>query len=239
MSQKTVLSSITGELFQPVRLHYQVLDQAGLERALENLRCLEHDSPRRRRVWLYDHEARSLRFPKSFSEIPESLRPIVIGSFYQRQEAQLILDLRSCERAVAAIPFFDKYLPRKVAKVTHAEVVNKLFSVAGNERLTPEQLFDRGTSTSIDPAALQQSLIEQAARGRNPLEKMKILMEEMGRRSKQPLPEIERLPVHYYEEGIDSFTAVLRLRQIVAMQHWLGNTKYTMLDAIKEQTKSP
>src|SRR5437763_8838113 len=126
MSQKTVLASITGELFQPVRLHYQVLDQACLKRALDNLRCLEHDTPRKRRVWLYDHEARSLRFPKSFSEIPESLRPIVIGSFYQRQEAQLILDLRSCERAVAAIPFFDKYLPRKVAKVTQAEVVNQL-----------------------------------------------------------------------------------------------------------------
>jgi hypothetical protein len=65
MSQKPVLATITGELFQPVRLHYQVLEQAGLERALEKLRCLEHDSPRRRRVWLYDHEARSLRFPNS------------------------------------------------------------------------------------------------------------------------------------------------------------------------------
>jgi hypothetical protein len=239
MHQKPVLANITGELFQPVRLHYQVLEQAGLERALEKLRCLEHDSPRRRRVWLYDHEARSLRFPKSFTEIPENLRPIVIGSFYRRQEDQLILDLRSCERAVAAIPFFDKHLSRTVAKVTQAEVVNKLFSVAGNEKLTPEQLFDHGTSTFIDPAALQQSLVAQVARGRNPLGKMKILMEEMDKRSKQPLPEIERLPVHYYEEGIDSFTAALRLRQIVAMQHWLGNTEYTMFDAIKTPTTSP
>ena len=98
MNQKTVLANITGELFQPVRLHYQVLEQAGLERALEKLRRLEHDSPRKRRVWLYDHEARTLRFPKSFPEIPETLRPIVIGSFYRRQEDQLILDLRSCER---------------------------------------------------------------------------------------------------------------------------------------------
>ena len=67
---------------------------------------------------------------------------------------------------------------------------------------------------------------------------MKILMEETERRSKQPLPEIERFPVHYYEEGIDGFTAALRLRQIVAMQHWLGNAEYTMLDAIKAQIKS-
>jgi hypothetical protein len=239
MSQKTVLGNITGELFQPVRLHYQVSDEAGLERALNKLRCLEHDRPRGRRVWLYDHEARRLRFPKSFSEIPETLRPIVIGSFYQRQEGQLILDLRSCERAVAAIPFFDRYLPRKVVRVTQAEVVNKLFSVAGNEKLTPEQLFDHGTSTFIDPAALHQSLVAQAAQGRNPQERMKILMEEIDRRSKHQLPEIERLPVYYYEEDIDSFTAALRLRQIVAMQHWLGNREYTMFDAIKAPTNLP
>ena len=140
---------------------------------------------------------------------------------------------------MVAIPFFDKHLPRKVVRVTQAEVVNKLFSLAGNERLTPEQLFDRGTITSNDPAALQQSLVAQAAQGRNPKERMKILMDEMDRQSKQPLPEIERFPVYYYEEGIDRFTATLKLRQIVAWQHWLGNREYTMLDAIKAQIKTP
>ena len=40
----------------------------------------------------------------------------------------MILDLRSVEPAWTAIPFFDKYIPRSVAKVIEAEVVNRLFS---------------------------------------------------------------------------------------------------------------
>ena len=51
------------------------------------------------------------------AQIPKHLHPIVIGSLFVRRNDELLLDLRSCERALLAIPFFDKYLPRKVAKV--------------------------------------------------------------------------------------------------------------------------
>src|SRR5437588_127271 len=128
MADKTVLATMTGENFQPVRLHYRVFDHAGLLRALKRLRCVDEDPPRQRWVWLYDHEARGLQFRRcSYAQIPKHLHPIVIGSLFVRRNDELLLDLRSCERALLAIPFFDKYLPRKVAKVTEAEVVNKLF----------------------------------------------------------------------------------------------------------------
>jgi hypothetical protein len=58
-------------------------------------------------------------------------------------------------------------------------------------------------------------------------------MEDMEAHSKQPLPEIERLPVHYYEEGIQGFANALKMRQLVATQHWLGNTAYSMFDVIQ------
>ncbi len=47
------------------------------------------------------------------------------------------------------------------------------------------------------------------------------------------MPEIERLPVHYYEDGIQGFSTALKLRQIVAVQHWLGNPGYTLFDALQ------
>jgi hypothetical protein len=59
MADQSLLATMTGEHFQPVRLHYKVLNRSGLLRAFEKLRCLDYDSTRKRWVWLYAHEARN------------------------------------------------------------------------------------------------------------------------------------------------------------------------------------
>ena len=118
----------------------------------------------------------------------------MLGSFYLRAKDLLLLDLRSCERALLAIEFFDERIPRSVARVTEAEVVNKLYPATGNSQLAPDSVFDHQQSTSR---------------------------------------EIDRLPVHYYEDGIHGFELALRTRQIVARQHWLGNLTYSLSDAVQ------
>ena len=52
----------TGEIMQPIRLHYEVLDGDQLRATFARLRCLEDDRPRKRWVWLYTEEARGLSF---------------------------------------------------------------------------------------------------------------------------------------------------------------------------------
>src|SRR5208283_712534 len=131
-SDKPILATMTGEYFQPVRLHYRVFDQANLARAFETLRCVARDPTQQRWVWLYEDEAKKLQFNQSYAQIPKHLHPLVLGSFFPRAKDTLLLDLRSCERALLAIPFFDTYLPRGTVKVTEAEVVNKLFSAIEN-----------------------------------------------------------------------------------------------------------
>jgi hypothetical protein len=228
------MGTLTGEHFQPVRLHYRVLNHPGLLRAFEKLRCLEYDAPRKRWVWLYDHEAKTLRFQRSYAQFPKELRPIVIGAFFLRTEKTLLLDLRSYERALLAIPFFDTQLPRKLIELGDAEIVNRLFPLTkANQQLTPDALFDAQIGTGIDPEALVQRLAEQTADVRDPEEKFKILFEDLASRVREPLPQIERLPVHYAEDGIVGFKLALQVRQIVAMQHWLGNHGYTLSDAIE------
>jgi hypothetical protein len=234
MAEKTLLATVTDEHFQPVRLHYQVLDQAGLLRAFRKLRCIDHDPGRGRWVWLYEYEAKKLQFRKSYAQLPKQLHPIVIGSFFLRDKDRLLLDLRSFERALLAIPFFDKHIPRSVARVADAEVVNRLFSAAGNEQLTPDRLFDHQPSTVRDPDAEVRRLLDLVAGIEDPQEKFRIMTEDMNARAKEPLPEIERLPIHFYQEGIHGFQLGLRMRQIVALQHWLGNPGYTLFDALRE-----
>jgi hypothetical protein len=239
MADQPLLATMTGEHFQPVRLHYRVLNRPGLLRAFEKLRCLDYDSTRKRWVWLYGHEAKRLRFQKSYAEFPKELHPIVIGSFFLRTKETLLLDLRSCERALLAIPFFDTHLPRRLIKVEEAEIVNRLFpATEANLKLTPDALFDAQIGTGIDPEALVQRLAEKTAHTEDRDEKYQIVLEDLKSRAKEPLPEIERFPVPYAEDGIAGFQLALRLRQIVARQHWQGNFAYTLGDAIRSLTSS-
>ncbi len=237
MSEKTVLGTITGEYFQPVRLHYRVFDEKGLLRVFKKRRCLDYDSTGQRWVWLYGHEAKNLRFKQSYAEIPKHLHPLIIGSFFLRPNCELLLDLRSCERANLAIPFFDKRLPRSVAKVTEAEVVNKLFSATEHQKLTPDAIFDRQASHAFDPEVALQEIIERTAHVHDPQKKLKAALEAVESRAKQPLPDIERIPIHYYEEGIQGFATVLQLRQLVALEHWLGNPEYSLYDVLQAMQK--
>ncbi|MHC5538339.1 hypothetical protein ACYOEI_08930 [Singulisphaera rosea] len=192
----------------------------------------------KRWVWLYSDEAKSLRFSKSLAQIEEGMHPIVIGAFFLRANESLILDLRSCERALLAIPFFDKHLPRRVVELKEAEIVNRLFS--GNEanlKLTPTNLFDSQTSTGVDTEALVRRLMESAAESEDAEEKFKVLTEDLRSMARNRLPEIERIPLHYAEEGIGGFQLAVRLRQMVALEHWLGNHEYTIDDAMQSSLR--
>jgi hypothetical protein len=240
MADQSLLATMTGEHFQPVRLHYRVLNRTGLLRAFVKLRCLDYDPTRKRWVWLYAHEAKRLRFLRSYAQFPKDLHPIVIGAFFLRSKETLLLDLRSCERAMAAIPFFDTHLPRKLVELEDAEVVNRLFpATKTNLNLTPDALFDPQIGTGIAPEALVQRLTEKVAHIQDPEERFKIALEDLQSGANEPLPEIERFPVHYAEDGIEGFKLALRLRQVVAMQHWLGNPEYTLGDAIQSLARTP
>jgi hypothetical protein len=234
MADRSLLATMTGEHFQPVRLHYKVLNRTRLLRAFERLRCLDYDAPRKRRVWLYAHESKKLQFQRSYAQFPKELHPIVIGAFFLRTGESLLLDLRSCERALLAIPFFDAHLPRGLVELEDAEVVNRLFpATETNLKLTPDALFDSQFGTGIDPEALMQRLAEKTANARGPEEKMESVLGDLRSRAREPLPEIERFPVHFAEDGIGGIQLALRLRQLVAMKHWQGHAEYTLGDAIE------
>ncbi len=237
MIVKPLNSTMTGELYQPVRLHYEVFDRKAVLRALKKLRCVERDPTRLRWVWLYDYKARNLSFQTSYEQIPEQYQPVVIGSFIPRNEDRMVLDLRSFERAWLAIPFFDKHIPRDAAKVFDAEVVNRLFS-AEEKDSTPDEIFDRQETQVRDPKEIFRKIAELTAHVQDPKEKLQIVLQHSQEQSKEPLPEIERFPVHYYEEGIKSFTSRLKVRQLIAYQHWQGNTGYSMFDVMQQMTNS-
>ena len=233
-SAKQLLMTMTGEIHQPVRLYYQVFDQAAVLHAFAKLRCMDDDRDQERWVWLYHGEAKKLKFHTSYSAIPRKMRPIVLGYFRFTSAEEMYLDVRSCERATKAVVFFDRYLKRSITQVTHAAIVNRLFAYTTSGLPELEGLFAPDTITEIDGEEMLLRAAESLKTIQDPRQRMAMAFAMMEQQAQEPLPDVEKLPVHFYEDGITSLENALRLRQIVAFEHWQGHTDYTLGDIIRK-----
>ena len=77
--ERCLLTTMTNEPFQPVRLYYAIPDRSFVTERLRSLRCMAEVPPERCWQWLFDAEAASLRFAAGYDEVPKEKRPIVIG----------------------------------------------------------------------------------------------------------------------------------------------------------------
>lgn len=209
-SQRQLLANMTGELCQPMRIYYQVPDRLRFERKLRSLKCMQSDPAKGRWVWLFHAEARRLEFERGYLDIPKRRRPIVLGRFRFASAAEAYLELRSPERALQALPFFDRYLGRTFAEATEFSIVNRLLDAT--EKTDDFEPFFR-QEVRID-------LAEQLDRHKDdPSEAMALVFDAMNKKE----PDVVRLPLNYYEDGIDSVRVGLRLRQSMALERWQGH----------------
>jgi len=233
-SEKQLLMTMTGEIHQPVRLYYQVVDQAAVLKVFAKLRCLDEDQDNQRWVWLYHGEAKKLKFHTSYAAIPRKMRPIVLGAFRFTSAQDMTLDVRSCERATQAVVFFDRYLKQSIAHVTHAAIVNHLFPATTDGLPALEGLFAPEQVTEIDGERVLLRMAESLKTIQDPGQRMDMAFALMEKQSQERLPEVEKFPVHFYTDGITSLENALRLRQIVAFEHWRGHTECTLGAVIKK-----
>jgi hypothetical protein len=193
---------------------------------------MDEDHDNHRWVWLYDGEAKKLKFHTSYAAIPRKMRPIVLGSFRFGNAEHMSLDVRSWERATQAVVFFDRYLTRSIAQVTHAAIVNRLFAYTTSGLPELEGFFATGKVTEIDGEAMLLRAAASLKTIQDPGQRMAMAFAMMEQPSHERLPDIEKFPVHFYEDGITSLDHALRLRQIVAFEHWQGHTDSTLGDLI-------
>lgn len=222
----------TGEIYQPVRVHYVVSNFRRVIKTFNRLQCVDFDPAQDRWVWLYTAEAKKIKFKKKADE-----GPVVLGSFLKKGPNEVVLDVRSFERAVEGIVFFDRHIPRKAARVTDVSVVNRLFDVQEGNSSTFDHFFDSETVVRNDPEKTLQEIEQIGSTAQDEDVKRASIFAHMEEKLREPLPEIERFPVHFYEDGIASVDLALRSRQVIAMQHWSGNTRYTYADYIQELIK--
>jgi hypothetical protein len=229
-SANQVAMTTTGEIMQLIRLHYEVEDSDKLRALFASLRCLEYDASQARWVWLYTAEARTLSFKDR-----RAANNVVLGEFVFKGPQEIVLNLRSFERATNALVFFDHHIPRTVARVTAMTVSNRLLSTAEAASLgSLDQYFDHAEVVVTDPASLLHDVEALVARTPDLQERFALLDQYLTDRAHAPVSALERLPVHYYEDGIRAVEALLSIRQVRAMHHWQGHTSYTYQDIVRD-----
>ena len=146
----------------------------------------------------------------------------------------MILDLNSFDRAIKAVVFFDKYLPRKAAKVKDISILNKFHD--GSKGFVPkhQDFFDKGLEAVIDPDGLIEDLSRATSTIEDPIEKANAAYPLMMEGFQKSISEVERMPIHFYEDGISSLKGRLSLREIIAMQHWQGNSDYSLNNVFEQ-----
>ena len=231
----TLLTTVTGEAFQPVRLYYAVPNKAVVTKLFARLRCIDEDSRGRCWVWLYRDEAESLAFPRPRSELPADVHPIVIGRFRFPDKTRMTLEVRSADRAVEAAKFFAPLLGPSVV-LGRLRVVNRWFAAeeatAGLDRL--DKLLDANV-VRIDPKEAPEALRRSVAGAKSEDEKEAAFAAEVERIKRKDVPLVEDLPLHADEETPDfrNLTMLLKLRSLQALEHWRGNTGTTLGDLIQ------
>lgn len=221
----------TGEVFQPVRIYYEALKIMKILKVFNNLKCMDFDEARPRWVWLYTGEAAHLGFRKP---AVNPKHPVVLGSFIRFYDDLIYLDVNSMERALAAITFFDKHLPRAAARLWYVSLINRVFSHKEAQQFDANQYFD-ARMEFVDPAEqLTEQLETLSAAAPDDDERMARLQRFFSEREAAPLAEVEHFAIRYYDEGVTPLQLIMNTRQRVALEHWKGHEDYTRADYLAE-----
>ena len=230
--QKGIMFTVTGEIYQPVRLYYKLLNKHAVQDNFKKMRCMDYDEKRDRWVWLYLAEANKISFSKPYDQIPKHAHPIVIGSFFTKADDEMYLDIRSIERAVEAVLFFDKHIDRSFAKVTHVAVLNRLpFDNPRTPRFNFDEFFESQEMKVHNPDELFADF-EKFKKIEDSEERSRRALEYLSQKTKDRYPDAEKFPIHFYEDGIVPFKLSLSTSQAVAIKRLKGNKEVTYNDII-------
>ena len=243
---KTLITTYTGEPSQPVRIYYQVVKPKTVLGVLKKLRCVYFEQALKRWRWTYEHEAQKLRFEISYSKIPKEAKPIVMGDFFFRGDQELLLEVRSFDRAIQAIEFFEKRINPRAAQAHKLRVVNRFFAASEHnvEQLLEspyDHFFDRDNVDIPDPVRLLQEAKEFQQSQFPQEDSPKVWFKYLETLFKKKTPEIEEIPLDFYREselGWSGLKMALTLRRIEASQHFGGNESFSQYDLIQQMASS-
>ena len=225
----------TGENYQPSRIFYKCSDKELLHRKLKGLRCMDYAEEYDLWQWLFMDEAKRIDLKTSYNDVPRSVRPVALGNFYIRED-EVILDVHSYDRVIAALKFFTKHISTEILMPSEVAFVNRIFSDEDVEPRDAELInHDKYFANTYNT----EDAVEEALKKAKDLGNPEMLIPLLDEARQQPIEWIERLPLHFEDEGVASIEHTLLSRTVVAHKRWEGEEDYSTIDLFKEMLSSP
>lgn len=222
------LTLVTGEPYQPARAYYEFSGQlksevSALTTGFQQLDCMVPGNRKGQWLWQFEAEAERLRFERIYRQLTPEERPVTLGQL-QVTDGGVTLTVLSFDRLLQAVPFFDKHIPRDIAKATKMHLVNHFFSPSEVEQplgYKPVEKLLEGKH--VKPSRAEEVLAkveELATLGSDATERMLEITSFLEAVAQEPRPEVEELPINFYEDGIISMEMILNTRRKEAMEGW-------------------
>jgi hypothetical protein len=234
-NQPMPLWTKTGELFQPVRLYYAIRKPQKIQKYLHALQCMQPESSPNRWIWLYTAEASTITFKKKTTHLK---KPIELGTLVLFGEHSLFLDVHSIERALAAMMFFDRYLSRRLARMTHLSIANSLFEPQSAHAFQFPACSASDAQANDPILTIFQRLDTLTKRGRTLQEKRDAVATYLQTTVTPAFPRIEHLALRFSRKAYHQVRFLLESRQYVAIQRWKGYEQITLTDYVHTLTQA-
>lgn len=235
VSERRLLTTTTGEPYQPVRLTYSIPNRSYVLPRLRRFRCVEVDKKRgRATIWL-DAEARELELTPPPPQWESFGQRIHLGAIRFPQGRAMSLQVRSIQRAIELARMLRPRLGSEV-ELVRARIVNRWFE---GEELTGEigdldHVLDRDV-TVIDWEKNADELERATASATSPESYLRLAAEHQATRERQDVPMVEDFPLHPEDENdeMGDLANVLNFRFVRAGRRWHGED-VTLRQVIEE-----
>ncbi len=228
--QRSLLTTMTKEPFQPVRLYYSIPSPEFVLARLQKLECIVKEPSEQCWQWQFEAEAASLRFFGGYDDVPSDKRPIVIGRIRFPANGGMTFETNSIARAVEGARFFGPLLGPKVVAL-RVRLVNRCFTGEEGPQDKLLGMLDRDVVV-VDPRAAEEAFQRDFKGVRTPEDFNRASAESLKRRleSGEDVPLVEDFPLAPEEETPEFFdlATTLQLRFVRAFEHWQGNTHLTL-----------
>jgi hypothetical protein len=221
-----LLATTTNEPFQPVRLYFAVPDAGAVRATLKRIACVQEIPSMGCWEWLFAKEAAGLRFPGTYQDVPEAMRPIILGRIRFPRTTTMTLQTNSFPQVLEGARFFGARLG-KLAVALRVRVINRCFAADEGDIQSLASMLDRDVVV-IDPGEAEL-IIERIIR-KGPNKRVALQRLIWGDFPGEDVPMVEDLPLYPEVETPDfqELATVLSLRAARAMEHWNGHTEVTI-----------
>jgi hypothetical protein len=194
---------------------------------LGGLQCLAFDPPRERWTWNFEHEAKAMGFPAIYESGPAARQGVVLASGHWIDSSTFHVYVRSTERLVKFLMFFDQAVPRSCAKAEFLDEFNMATTIAAGEAIPAPEDFFRN-EREFEYLDVEKELRERQARGEDTAAWIHWLTQ------RPTLPRERHRLDSFYQDGLESFESSMRLRVMVAMKQHLEGKPVRPYDVIQE-----